>query len=63
MSDYDKEKKLHSDLAEIARKHNVTIVTATQPQRENNHQFERNSIRDSIMVIDHINLIKINRIN
>jgi hypothetical protein len=63
MSDHEKEKKLASDLAEIARKYNMTIVTATQPEREGGYQLERNSIRDSIMVIDHLSLIKINRKN
>jgi hypothetical protein len=61
MSDYDKEKQITSELTELAMKYNKTIMTATQPKRESDSSFNRNLIRDNITVIDHINIIKLNR--
>lgn len=60
MNNYEKFRDIAEAFREIARKHNIAIVTATQPRRESN-SFERVRMprpEHDIIIVDHINLIR-----
>lgn len=58
-NDYENHKNLCDKLKNIAKKYNLTIVTATQPKRDDSFRSGRNvTNNNNIVIIDHLNLLK-----
>lgn len=60
MSNYNKAQKLYNDLYDIAKMHNMVIITATQPKRDDIPMID-SPLRTSTAIIDHISFIKLTR--
>lgn len=58
--DYKQAQEAMAALSEIAKKHKITIVTATQPQRPDNGYTPRPMRREGpdIIIVDHFDLIR-----
>lgn len=59
--DYSKSKELFEDLRNLAKKYNIAIVTATQPQRKSDGtccHLPRRTPGPDLIIIDHLSLIK-----
>lgn len=57
-NEYERFKLMHDDLKNIAKKHNVVVVTATQPKRDSQIGFEGNTTGNNILIIDYVSLLK-----
>lgn len=60
MSKYDRIKEIVTGLSDFAKKHNVTIMTATQPKKQDAPVIDRKKQPNemNIVIIDHTSLIE-----
>lgn len=60
MSDKNKASEMFEEFSRMAKKYNVTFITATQSKRDDSSSIVRDGAikQDTVLIIDHINLLK-----